>query len=352
LKVLINTPDLSILGGVANHFAGLSMHWNEKVKYNYIGTRNGISGIVLIPFDILKFVFRCQVWRPDIVLLNPSLGDRALIRDAIYLRISKGFRIKTIVFFHGWNTQLQEKIDFNPNSFIRNFSIADSIIVLASEFRRKLKFWGYRKPVFIQSTKVNDELLSNFDISNKVYNKVVFFLARIEKSKGIFTAIKAFKLAKNDVPDLKFIIAGKGEALKEAKCLVNNHNIKDVSFLGRIDGEKLSQALSSSSIYILPTVHGEGVPTSVLEAMAFGLPIITRPVGGLNDFFEEGKMGFLLESLDYKIYADTIVRLVNDQEKLLEIGLYNHSYAKNHFMSSKVANKLEKIFKIVHINAR
>src|SRR5690554_8211066 len=79
------------------------------------------------------------------------------------------------------------------------------------------------------------------------------------------------------------------------------------------------------------------MPTSVLEAMAFGLPIISRPVGGLVDFFEEDKMGYLIESLDPKEYADKIVQLLENNQKMKEIGIYVHIYAKKHFMDSKVA---------------
>lgn len=53
-------------------------------------------------------------------------------------------------------------------------------------------------------------------------------------------------------------------------------------------GKLLSEQFESGDIYILPT-YFEGMATSVLEAMAFGLPIITTPTGGVKDFFKKGK---------------------------------------------------------------
>ncbi len=68
-------------------------------------------------------------------------------------------------------------------------------------------------------------------------------------------------------------------------------------------------------MYLFPTYH-EGMPGSVLEAMGYGLPVITRTVGGLPDFFEHEKMGFITESLDASVFADFLEQLVKDPERL------------------------------------
>lgn len=86
------------------------------------------------------------------------------------------------------------------------------------------------------------------------------------------------------------------------------------------------------------------MPTSVLEAMAFGLPIITRPVGGLSDFFENEKMGYLVQSLNPNDFAEKIIYLFDNQDSIEEIGEYNYIYAKKHFYASNVALKMESIF--------
>jgi glycosyltransferase involved in cell wall biosynthesis len=99
-----------------------------------------------------------------------------------------------------------------------------------------------------------------------------------------------------------------------------------------------------SDIYILPT-WGEGMPASVLEAMAFGLPVITRPVGGIVDFFETPKMGYLIESKSENDFYEAIFQLLNDKDRLTEISIYNHQYALSHFAASKVAGSLESVLK-------
>ena len=127
---------------------------------------------------------------------------------------------------------------------------------------------------------------------------------------------------------------------------VKLNKIKNVDFLGNVTGDDLIQAFTSADVYVLPS-HSEGMPTTVLEAMAFGLPIVSRPVGGLKDFFQENIMGYLIEGLEPKDYAVKLESLLNDKETCKLIGEYNHEYAKSKFMASNVALDMEAIFKKV-----
>jgi len=344
MKILINTPDISIIGGVANHYKGLKNYWNEEVEYNYVAGRNGIPGEIIIFYDILKFVIKIFHFNPDLIILNPSLGKTAIKRDAIYLRISKFLKIKTIVFFHGWSKYEEKAIDEKPAKFVNNFSKSDGFIVLATEFKEKLKQWGIQKPIELTTTKVDNSLVEDLNLVSKDYGDTLLFLARIEKEKGILIVLETFKELKKKVPSAKLKVAGSGGALQAARDYVKKYGLDDVAFTGFISGEELIEVFKTSDIYFFPTAHGEGMPTSVLEAMAFGLPIITRPVGGIMDFFEEGKMGYLIESLEPYQYNECILTLLKNQKRLESIGQYNHQYAKNNFLASKVAKSLESLF--------
>ena len=122
------------------------------------------------------------------------------------------------------------------------------------------------------------------------------------------------------------------------------NGIAGVSLPGYVRGEQKRRVFSKADCYLFPTAYGEGMPTSVLEAMAMGLPVITRPVGGLKDFFEDGKMGFLTKSLDPKMYAQYIEQLIANPDLCMRIGQFNREYAKKRFAASEVVKRLEKIF--------
>lgn len=340
MKILINTPFLSLPGGVANHYKGLKPFWNHKVCYNQIGKRSekAGNGIYWLPFDIIKFILKITFFNPNIVLLNPSLGRSAIKRDFIFLKIAKFFGKKTAVFFHGFNTDAIKEL--NIKQLKNNLNKCECIFILAQEFADIVKSWGVTVPIHLATTKVDDRLLDNFDIDTKSYStKNVLFLARIEKNKGIYTTLDAIRLLQEKIPEINLRIAGTGGELENAKKYAINNGIK-AEFLGNISGNTLTAEFMHANIYILPT-HFEGMPTSVLEAMAFGLPIISRPVGGLCDFFVNGKMGQLIESLDPQKYAAEIENILNDPAKAKAISLYNHEYAKKHFLASSVAKNIE-----------
>ena len=345
MKILVNTPFLNLPGGVANHYLGLKGFWTEKVYYNQIGRRNekNGSGVLWLPFDVFKFFVKLIFIRPDFVILNPSIGVSAINRDQIFIMIAHIFGKKAVVFFHGFN---KDKIkDLNLPVLVKNLNRCKCILVLANEFAEIIKLWGVSIPIKLTTTKVNDYLLEGYENTKRTGNiETLLFLARAERMKGLDIAIKTFEMLKERNPQLKFNICGTGNALNEAKEYVAKNKIQDVFFKGHVSGMAVAREFSNADIYILPT-HAEGMATSVLEAMAFGLPIITRPVGGFCDFFIEGKMGYMLESFNPVDYAEKIQGLIDNPTLAKSISDFNHDYAKNHFLASNVAKNIENTLK-------
>ena len=87
--------------------------------------------------------------------------------------------------------------------------------------------------------------------------------------------------------------------------------------------------------------------TSILEAMAFGLPILSRPEGGVIDFFDNEKMGKLINSLSPIDYAVIIEEWINNPTLVENISRFNHLYACQNFQANKVTEKLEKLISTI-----
>lgn len=349
MKVLINTPNYHrpSLGGVASHYHGLQPYWKERVKYNIVGSRNGKRGTgkYWALYDVLKFLLKIMCFRPQVVLLNPSLAPNAIRRDLIFLRIATLFKRKVVVFFHGFNPDYAETI--NGEKFYRDFRDADAFMVLSQRAKRYLLDWGIKVPIYLTTTKVDNRMLEGFDIRCRdgVINEILF-LSRIEKEKGIFEALKCFQMLRRAYPELRLSVVGDGTALDSAKQYVQDAKIENVCFRGKLTGKDLSEAYIRTDLYLFPSYH-EGMPTTVLEAMAFGLPVITRPVGGLVDFFETGKMGEMVGSLDSADFVAPIEKYLKDRNLTRKVSLYNFEYAKNRFLASGVTSKIEQILRDV-----
>lgn len=338
MKVLINTTSLDGKGGVSNHFNGLKGKFENDITFNIIGGRSKKGLFVLgLLFDYFKFLKMLLDLKPDLIHLNPSLNVKAVIRDAIFILLSKIMNKKVIVFFHGWNPNFEAKIDKSSNLFKIIYGQADGFCVLAKGFREKIEAWGISKPVFLETTKIDDVLLEGFNISDKKFSGDVLFLSRLEREKGVYLALDTAKA----LPNTHFILAGVGSEENEVKKYVNDHSIKNVEFTGFISGNKKIELLKKSSFIFLPSYH-EGMPTAVLEGMAFGAIVISRPVGGLVDFFENVTMGYLEESLDYKNFVSSINSF--SEEDFYKIRDYNHSYALKHFLASNVAKRLDQTY--------
>lgn len=346
MKVLIITPSFSLLGGVANHYLGLQEFWTEKVRYEFYGKRKKIPALVMLPFDFIKYVFKLLFSRPDVVIINPSLRKYQLTRDGAYLLVARFLRIPVVTFFHGWDRALAKSLKSKPGFFKRIYNKSGLIYVLAEEFKSDLKAIGISKSISLTTTKVNDKLIADFDISCRTGEiSEILFLGRIVEQKGIFIAIKAFHLLTPTYPNLRLKIVGDGPDLEKAKQLVNHLRLTNVSFRGAVFGEAIAEEFSNAHLYILPS-YEEGMPTSVLEAMAFGLPIVSRPVGGLNDFFDE-QMGILVSSFEAEDFAKAIETLLVDHQRTKEMALHNSQYAKMHFMASRVAKSIETELKTI-----
>jgi glycosyltransferase involved in cell wall biosynthesis len=143
---------------------------------------------------------------------------------------------------------------------------------------------------------------------------------------------------------VRLTIAGDGPERQQAEDVVRRRNLEGVRFLGYVEGEAKIKAFLQSDIYLFPTRYGEGMPTTVLEAMAYGLPIVTRSVGGLVDFFENERMGFITDSQDPCELARLLQRLAMDADMRRKMGAYNRCYAAEHFRASAIATKLEAIY--------
>lgn len=342
LRIIIVTPSFNIVGGVSNHYLGLSKFWSADVIHHFYGKRIYFPAFLTFFFDLFLFIYKIVFHRPNIIIINPSLRPYQVIRDGIYLLMGRIFRIQVITFFHGWDKEFSIQLHKKSRLFRWVYNKSSFIYVLAQEFKIDLLAFGITKEVKLTTTKVNDNLLLTFNpkIRNGLVSDILF-LARIVEQKGIFILIEAFNILVKNYPFLKLNIVGDGPDLRKAKILVATLKLDNVSFRGSIIGPGLNNEFISNHIYVLPT-YGEGMPTSVLEAMSFGMPVITRPVGGLKDFFQHNKMGLLVESLNPKDFASSIEYLIKNPLCSKEMSDFNYQYAQKYFLASKVARGIER----------
>jgi len=341
MKVLIVSPKFSLLGGVSNHYRGLSKYFDNRVSYHFIEETKSSVLKKFISYGI--FIWSLLQIRPRTVLLNPSFQHRSLLRDFGFLLISRVFRIKVIVFFHGWDKSLEQIVRRNA-VFKYLMKLPDAYIVLSNDYRDFLDNLNLSKPIYLETTKVDDDYLHNLDLKKKKYNRSLLVMSRIVESKGVLKALDIFEQMLGKHPDFVLDIVGDGELLPKVKSLTLKKGLRDkVNFHGYITGDDLRNVIKENSVLLLPTTHGEGLPTSIVESMGIGLVVVTSSVGGIKDLYSKVNFGISLESNRVDEYVTYLSWLFESRESMIEIGERNSEYVKSHLVASVVAKRLEKI---------
>lgn len=357
IRVLITGPARRDEGGVANYFnailRGLASDARFEAEYFELGSTKRTSGMLHPIADQLGFRREVRRFRPDLVHVNPSLTLKSLVRDGLIVVQARSRGIPVVVFFRGWDTAAESRVDRDLGwLFRRTLGRANAFIVLASRFRDKLKGWGVDVPIVLETTTVADGMLEGFSLEAKTEairrdgTVRILYLARLEREKGILETLEAVAALRRRGADVSLTVAGDGSAMADVRRFVAANDGLDgrIDVVGYVRGDAKRALLGSHHVYCFPSEYGEGMPNSVLEAMALGLPVVTCPVAGLADFFEDGRMGYLVSTRSAPLIAEKLEKLVKDRESAAAMAAYNHRYATRRFLSSNVARRLGDVY--------
>lgn len=230
-RILILVPPLHLMSGVSLHYKGLHKYWKGNIQYyqTFKGIGIKLPNIIKLVWNYLHFIHILFFLNPQIVVINISL-KKGFYSKSLYMCIAKLFRKKIITFIHGWDVNSEWMLTSKKGKKV--IQMTDGFIVLSKQFRTKLINLGIKQPILVSTTKVDDDLLNNFNINTRNGKiKNFLFLSRIEKAKGIFLSLDIFKMLQRDNANLAFYIAGEGKALKEVEqYIAEKKNIKCPSF--------------------------------------------------------------------------------------------------------------------------
>jgi glycosyltransferase involved in cell wall biosynthesis len=365
-KILITVPAKTARGGITNYYQVLKDQFSSKVEYFERGARTwpvrkGFFSEIARAWKDYN-TFKIRIKRGDIALVqtSTSLGINTTVRDGFFLKHARKNGMKTIVFFRGWDDSAEKAVERKYLSLLRYFFFdSDGIIVLNKKSKDTLLRWGYKGPVLLESTLVDNKLLKGItpewirkkqEETAKKDKIRLLFLSRVEKRKGVLELLTAFcELKREGYTNLSLTICGDGFELENIKNIVKNEDIPDVAITGFVLDENKIKAYRDANVFIFPS-HGEGMPNAVLESMGFGLPVITTKVGGIADFFTEHKNGLFIQIGSIEDIKVKIRHLLENKDMMLAISLANYEFAKKFFVSDIVARRMESIFEKIISN--
>jgi glycosyltransferase involved in cell wall biosynthesis len=146
----------------------------------------------------------------------------------------------------------------------------------------------------------------------------LLYTGNLNPQKGVRFMVEAMR----HHPEVRLKIAGKSSENeeKEIQEIISRHALRNVDLVGFKTGKELGELYRGAIALIMPTLWYENMPNSVLEAMAYGKPLIASSIGSMPELVEDGGNGFLVKPGDSRELADAIKKLLSDRNAALCMG--------------------------------
>jgi glycosyltransferase involved in cell wall biosynthesis len=288
--------------------------------------------ILLEKFDELKEYIDVNFY--DLIIVN-KLDE--------YLNICKEIKVPQFFITHNSMDFVNQKLIENSTYLSKILTVNIEHISLLLENKVKCqveKYINYQE---------NKNYICNKTYSRNLFKKNIIFIGRLSLEKNINLLIESF-IEFNKTNEYKLIIIGDG------KFEIPYHN-DTVVFLGKLTMDTMIFYLLNSDYLILPSFT-EGLPFCIIEAMSFGIPVITSNINGCNEIVKNYDTGFTFDLYNYSEYKNVInnFNIIEEQKKHSDfikvqiISCLNTAYSMPietwNIMSKKCLEYINKMYNI------
>ncbi len=263
--------------------------------------------------------------------------------------IAKKFKLPCIYTAHGFHF-------FKGNSSIKNFifktiekylaKYTTALITINDEDFKACQKWKAKKkykingigydPNKYNENRKREDIRKDLGLTDEF---TILTVAEIIKRKNYETMVRA--IAELKAENLKFLICGRGRDKEEIEALISTLQINEkVEFLGY--RKDINDVMIASDMFLLPS-YQEGLTLSIIEALHFGLPVVTSTARGNKDLIEDGVGGFVCSPNDYVTISEKIKQLIKYEELRKNMCKHNLNVASNYDIEV-VQKQLEEIY--------
>lgn len=352
LRLYLRLPPLK--GGMEKHIASLTKEQikdghNVKIIFNagekitesdekilpflslYRTTPQFIGIIIFYIFLLLRlFLKRGQF---EIVHIH---GDWSSLVFAKFIK--KLTNAKKVVF--SIHDQITDRFIYKR---ILPFSIKNVDLIFSTGFdaAERIKKFTNRN-VVVQPSGISDIFFKNVSKKFEKTNFEVVTVANLFPKKNISFILELAKQMK----DVKFNIIGDGPERSALKNKIIREKIDNVNLLGFRSQDEIFEFYKMADCYLLTSIR-EGTPTSLLEALACGLPIVSSNVGGVKNIINDYENGFVIDVFDIEEFKDKILLLKDNTDNIRKkIFKNNREKSVNYkweFVAKRITDLIEAI---------
>lgn len=305
----------------------------QRVDYPRIRLVGGLMLNIMLAWAILVRYRTMDIFHFHIggsymilpLLATKLLGKPSLVKISGWWEMDRGFLQP-----HKTMAALLRRIIF----------CADRIVAVSQEIRTRLQSLGFPKKRIVAIANGVDT--RRFYPSQLPTQQSLVFVGRLVAEKGLFDLLRAVSLLARDFPDLRLSLAGEGdERSKLADFAAELGIIGQVVFLGK--RTDVADVLREASIYVQPSLS-EGLPNSLLEAMACGIPVVVTRVGGMPDVVEDTVHGLVVEPGQPEELAAALKRLLSDPERAQRMGVAGAMKIEKDFSLGAIADRMLAVY--------
>lgn len=263
-------------------------------------------------------------------------------KDALLVFLIKLFRVEIVYHFHGQGISgRKSRVEHILYKFC--FKNSKAIIISQSLFYDIKEYIAendiYVLPNGVQMVLGNDEFerLNHGKMNKQCRN--LLFLSNMIRSKGALDALEAAKILRNRGCDFKFYFVGEWRDItpEEFTNKIKEFNLDNsVECLGFKNGEEKYKILRAADILIYPTLR-DTFPLVLLEAMQFGLPVVSTSEGAIPEIVVDGITGYLVNKGDCAVLAEKIEVLLNN----LNLRIKMSKAAREKFLKEYTFDRFE-----------
>ena len=272
-----------------------------------------------------------------VALTHAHVSSRASFwRKSSLLLISRMLGIPTVFHLHSggfaeWAAMPGAGAALRRWCIRHTLEASDTVIVLTRTWATWVQGFAPKANVAVIGNPVAiPGAMTNTGRGSQTGHGRVLFLGWIYDFKGVYDLLEAWVLFRQQCPGWRLVVGGKGEVDQFLAAADRLGVREDLDFLGWVTGEEKDRELRRADIFVLPS-YREGMPISVLEAMAYGAAVATTPVGGVPDMMEAEVHGLWMEPGDISGISNCLVRLATspDLRTRLTTAAFSHVVDNN-----------------------
>jgi len=208
------------------------------------------------------------------------------------------------------------------------YEAADKVICYTEEDKSRLEDLGIDSDkIVVIHNGIDTELFTPRE-KEKNSNQILW-IGRFTPGKGVEYLIDAFSILVKDFPELRLVMVGKGPSRDAIKQKVANLGLNgSVSIIDFVPNSELPDLYRASDVFVLPSLY-EGVPRTILEAMACGVPVVCTELPQLVDIVRS--CGLLVPARDVEALADAVARVICDEELAKKFGRSGRDKVVRHY---------------------